>query len=94
MKYLVLLLISMPAISAGKHDAALCRALDNDNYIVVMSKLKRDPNKTLDEAYKEHTCYGQSLLEVAEPKTRNRLIRELDYLTLRDEEKHGKTKHR
>lgn len=93
MKYLVMLLFAIPvAASQPKHDAALCRALENDNYIIVMSKLKKDQSKTLDEAYKSFTCHGEELIDVAKPKTRNRLIRELDYLTLTGAKKHGKNR--
>lgn len=90
MKYLILLLLPFSAISAGKHDAQLCRAVKNDNHIVVMSKLQRNKDLTLDQAYKLHTCSGKTLLQTAEesPKVRKTLIRKLNYLTIRDEAKY------
>lgn len=86
MKHLILLaaLLSLPAISVEKrHDAALCRAVKNDNYILVMARLDK-PMSNINTEYKKYTCNGQSVLQTAEnsPETRKRLIRKLDYLTI------------
>ena len=84
MKHLVLLaVLSFPAISVEKHDAYLCRAVKNDNYILVLSKLDK-PQSDIETEYKKYHCNGDSLLETAEdsPETKKRLLRKLNYLTI------------
>jgi hypothetical protein len=83
MKYLILLLLPFSAISVEKHDATLCRAVKNDNYILVLSKLEK-PASDIDTEYKKYHCNGESILSTAEdsPETKKRLLRKLSYLTI------------